>query len=185
MATSQNALHHSVLLSNYAQDWRPPEEGYYVVPDLFPIVPVDKEFNDFARFNASTWRQTANAAVGPAGDVARVGWYRDADGSYRAKPYALEGVIDHKERDASDDVVQYEKRQMDVPLVTLQNTLEVDGITAALTTSEPRQLVRERAERPAFRRDRLGQLEPSALHRAQGSAHQAHHRPQGQPHPLG
>jgi len=134
MAQSQNALHHAVLLSGYAQDWRPPEEGYYVVPDLFPIVPVDKEFNDYARFNASTWRQTANAVVGPAGDVSRVDYYRDTDGSYRAKPYALEGVIDLKERDAADDVVQYEKRKLDVPLVTLANTLELDGLTVALTT---------------------------------------------------
>lgn len=134
MAASQNALHHATLLSNYAQDWRPPEEGYYLVPDLFPVVPVDKEFDDYARFNASTWRQTAKAAVAPGSDVPRVSWYRDADGSYRAVPYALEGVIDHKERDAADDVVQYEKRQMEVPLRTLANTLEVDGLTVALTT---------------------------------------------------
>jgi hypothetical protein len=136
MANAQSALHHATLLSQYAQDWRPPEADYYVVPDLFPVVPVTKEFDDYARFNASTWRQTANAVVGPAGDVSRVGWYRDADGSYKAKPYALEGVIDHKERDGSDDVVQYEKRTLDVPLVTLANTLEVDGITAALTTGD-------------------------------------------------
>ena len=136
MAQAQNALHHATLLSQYAQDWRPPTEGYYVVPDLFPIVPVAKEFDDYARFNASTWRQTANAVVGPSGDVSRVDYYRDADGSYKAKPYALEGVIDHKERDAADDVVQYEKRKLDVPLVTLHNTLEVDGMRAALTTAD-------------------------------------------------
>lgn len=135
MATGQSALHHATLLSAYAQDWRPPEKDYYVAPDLFPIVPVQKEFDDYARFNPSTWRQTANAIVGAAGDVSRVSWYRDADGSYRAEPYALEGVIDHKESNAADDVVQYEQRCTDVPLVTLANTLEKDAISVALTTS--------------------------------------------------
>lgn len=136
MAASQSALHHSVLLSNYAQDWRPPTEGYYVGPDLFPVVPVGKEFDDFMRLNASTWRQTANAVVGARGQVSQVHPFRDTDGSYKAKPYALEGVIDHKDRDAADDVMRYEQLQMDVPLVTLANTLEVDAITAATTTAD-------------------------------------------------
>ena len=135
MAMTQSALHHATLLSQYAQDWRPPNEGYYVVGDLFPIVPVAKEFDDYARFNASSWRQTANSVVGPTGDVSRVDFYRDSDGSYRAKPHALEGVVDHKERDSADDVVQYERKKLDVTLVTLHNTLEVDGMREALTTA--------------------------------------------------
>lgn len=135
MPESQSSLHHSVLLSNYAQDWRPPEEDWYRAPDIFPMVTVKKEFDDFMRLNPSTWRQTANAVVGPNGDVSRVNFYRDTDGSYTAKPYALEGVIDLKQRAAADDVLQYEKLQTDVPLVTLTNTIEKDAITAALTTA--------------------------------------------------
>jgi len=135
MATTSTGLHHAQLLTNYAQDWRPPEEGWYVADELFPMVSVGKEFDDFLRINASTWRQTANAVVGPSGDVSRVGFYRDADGSYKAKPYALEGVIDLKERAAADDVLQYEQLCMEAPLRTLWNTLEEDALREATTVA--------------------------------------------------
>ena len=135
MPNTQGSLHHAVLLSQYAQDWRPPQKDYYRVPDLFPVVPVDKEFDDFLRINSSTWRQTSKSMVSASGDVSTVDFFRDADGSYKAKPYALRGMIDLKERAASDDILGYEKLKTDVPLVTLHNDLEVDGMAAALTVA--------------------------------------------------
>jgi len=135
MPTTTTGLHHEQLLTSYAQDWRPPEEGWYVSQDLFPVVPVPKEFDAYLRINPSTWRQTANALVGPAGDVSRVNFYRDTDDTFKTKPYALEGVIDLKERAAADDVLQYEKLCMEVPLRTLQNTLEEDALAAATVTA--------------------------------------------------
>ena len=136
MPNSQGSLHHAVLLSQYAQDWRPPQKDYYMVPGLFPIVGVDKEFDDFMRINSSTWRQTSKSLVSASGDVSTVDFFRDPDGTYKAKPYALRGIIDLKERAASDDVLGYEQLKTDVPLVTLHNDLEKDGLAVALDTSK-------------------------------------------------
>ena len=133
MATPQGALHHAVLLSQFAQDWRPPQQDYYMVPELFPVVTVGKEFDDFLRINSSTWRQTSGSLVSASGDVSTVDFFRDTDGTYRAKPYALRGIIDLKERAAADDIVRYEQLKTEVPLVTLHNDLEVDGLRVALT----------------------------------------------------
>ena len=77
----------------------------------------------FLRINSSTWRQTSKSMVSASGDVSTVDFFRDADGSYKAKPYALRGMIDLKERAASDDILGYEKLKTDVPLVTLHNDL--------------------------------------------------------------
>ncbi len=135
MADTRGSLHHAVLLSQYAQDWRPPQKDYYVVPDLFPIVGVDKEFNDFLKINPSTWRQSAKSLVNSAGDVSTVDYFRDPDGSYKAKPYGLRGVIDLKDRAAADDILGYEQLKTDVPLVTLHNDLEKDGLAVATNTA--------------------------------------------------
>lgn len=132
MPAPQNALHHAVLLSQYAQDWRPPQQDYFRIPDLFPVVPVTKEFDDYLRLNSSTWRQTSKSLVSASGDVSTVDYFRDPDGSYRAKPYALRGIIDLKERAAADDILGYEKLKTEVPLVTLHNDLEKDGYAVAL-----------------------------------------------------
>jgi hypothetical protein len=135
MPNTQGSLHHAVLLSQYAQDWRPPQEGYYMAPELFPLVPVSKEFDDYMRINSSTWRQRSKSMVSAQGDVSTVDFFRDTDGSYKAKPYALRGIIDLKERAAADDVLGYEKLKTDVPLYTLHNDLEVDAFAVALNTA--------------------------------------------------
>lgn len=135
MAAPVAALHHAVLLTQYAQDWRPPQKDYYRVPDLFPIVTVSKEFDDFLRINSSTWRQNSKSMVGAGGDVSVVDFFRDTDGTYRAKPYGLRGIIDLKERAAADDILGYEQLKTDVPLVTLHNDLERDGMTVATTAA--------------------------------------------------
>jgi hypothetical protein len=137
MATSQSVLHHDVLLSNYVQHWTPPEkeEGidWFLHDDLFPIVPVDKASNVFKVINQATFMQTARAIVGAKGDVSTVQAYYDPEGNYVVRPYALDGVIDYRERAIADDVAMYEQLTTDLPMRILMNTLEVDAYTEVLT----------------------------------------------------
>lgn len=136
MATSQSVLHHDVLLSGYVQHWKPPKDvPWYLHDELFPQVPVDKASNVYKVINQSTFMKTAKAAVGPRGDVSVVQAYYDPEGSYKAIPYALDGVIDHLERDEADDVALYEQLATDLPMVVLMNSLELDAYNAAFNTT--------------------------------------------------
>src|SRR5262249_55015421 len=62
------------------------------------------------------------------GDVAEVQFYVDPDGQYRCRAHALEGVIDHYDRARSDDILQYEQLQTDIPMLVLANSLELEAI---------------------------------------------------------
>ncbi len=137
MATSNTpALHHNVLLSAYAQAWTPPQDlTWYLADELFRPIPVDKETNDYKIINQSTYQQLADTIVGADGDVAEVQFYVDLDGTYKAKAHALDGVIDHLERQKADDILEYEKRQADVPLTVLTNTLEYDAMQVVRNTA--------------------------------------------------
>lgn len=136
MATSQNVLHLDALLTNYVQHWTPPTDvPWYMHDELFPAAPVDKASNVYKVVNQSTFMQTAPAVVGPRGDVGTVQAYYDPNGSYVTSPYALDGVIDHLERDESDDVAIYEQLQTDLPTVVLKNTMEVDAYGQMFTTA--------------------------------------------------
>lgn len=129
MATSGSVLHRDVLLSNYVQRWTPPKDNWYLADWFFPILRVDKESNLYKRINQSTFQQTAQTVVGPDGDVAEVQYYIDPEGQYRCKAHALEGVIDHYDRQRSDDVVSYEQLQTDIPMTVLANSLELDALS--------------------------------------------------------
>lgn len=136
MATDSNVLHHDVLLSQYVQHWTPPQDvKWYIADELFPIVPVDKATNAFKIINQSTFMQTAPSVVGPRGDVGTVQAYYDPEGNYKTVPYALNGIIDHLERDEADDVAMYEQLATDLPMTVLKNSLERDAFNVILNTS--------------------------------------------------
>lgn len=136
MATSQNVLHHDVLLSQYVQHWTAPKDVLWYAADLmFPIVPVDKASNAYKVINQQTFMQTANSVVGPRGDVGTVQAYYDPEGNYKAAPYALDGVIDHLERDEADDVALYEQLATDVPMAVVKNDMEVDAFNVILNSA--------------------------------------------------
>ena len=139
VATSQSILHHDVLLSNYVQHWTPPqkEDGvdWYLHDELFPVVPVDKASNVFKVINQSTFMQTARAIVGAKGDVTTVQAYYDPEGNYVVRPYALDGVIDYRERAIADDVAMYEQLNTDLPMTVLENSLETDAYAEILNTA--------------------------------------------------
>jgi hypothetical protein len=129
MPISHGVLHRDVLLSNYVQMWTPPKENWFLADWFFPTMRVDKESNLYKRINQSTWQQTAETVVGPDGEVAEVQFYVDPDGQYRCRAHALEGVIDHYDRSRTDDVIQYEQLQTDIPMVVLANSLELEALS--------------------------------------------------------
>jgi hypothetical protein len=136
MATLNNVLHHDVLLTQYVQHWTPPKDVLWYTSDLtFPIVPVDKASNVYKVINQQTFMQTAPSVVGPRGDVGTVQAYYDPEGSYRTVPYALDGVIDHLERDEADDVALYEQLQTDLPMVVIRNNMELDSFNVLLNSA--------------------------------------------------
>lgn len=136
MATDANVLHHDVLLSQYVQHWTPPQDvKWYIADEMFPIVPVDKATNAFKVINQGTFMQTTNAIVGPRGDVGTVQAYYDPEGNYVTRPYALDGIIDHLERDEADDVALYEQLATDLPMTTIRNNLERDAFAAIFNTA--------------------------------------------------
>lgn len=136
MATLNNVLHHDVLLTQYVQHWTPPKDVLWYSHDLtFPIVPVDKASNAYKVINQQTFMQTAPSVVGPRGDVGTVQAYYDPEGNYRTVPYALDGVIDHLERDEADDVALYEQLQTDLPMVVIKNNMEVDSYNVLLNSA--------------------------------------------------
>jgi len=131
-STGQSVLHYDELLTNYAQNWVPPPERqgeninrWYLANRLFGRVSVNRASNVYSRMNQSTWYQTTDARVGTTSHVDEVQPYWDPRGSYAVTPFALEGVIDYWEQRQADSAILYEQRQTDVPLVVLQNSLEL------------------------------------------------------------
>lgn len=73
--------------------------------------------------------------TGPAGRVTQVQFGTDATQTYNCNTFSLEATLDNFERQNADSELQYDKRQMQAPLLALSLGLEKVAITDTLRST--------------------------------------------------
>ena len=112
-----------------------PQKNFFIRGDFYPRLDVDKDANIVRSIDQGSMMQIYDAAAGPNGTVKEVSFGVGPDQQYKCQPLALEGIINHYEREQADDVLQYDKRQTGIPRLLLEFALEKKSVDSLRTAA--------------------------------------------------
>jgi len=138
---SGSALHVNVPLSNYAIAWKPPGEkaDWFAREDFFPLVPVQKDSDLIRQISQGRMLEIYEALVGDdnvAGSAPIVEFAVNANLTFKCVPRVLRGIINYYKQKQADDVLMYEKRQLDAPRWALQLHCEEKALGQLLDSTK-------------------------------------------------
>ena len=122
-------FHIDNLLTQISIAYRP--QGF-IADQIFPVVPVNKESNVFAKIDKGNWLRIPDTLRAPRSAAKEVSYTVSSD-TYRAKNYALAGLVDFETIANADG--PYDPRQQNVLFLRDQLAMDFEARVQSLVFS--------------------------------------------------
>lgn len=123
MAFLPSTLHVNRPLTDLVVSYAPSSDGY-LRDKLFPRKPVAHKADQIRQISRAQLLRLYPMITGPGGRVHQVQFGTDTTLTYNATTFALETTLDNEERQNADTELAYDMRQMQAPLLGLNQGLE-------------------------------------------------------------